>query len=386
MTGTYGTRVVAGSCRAGRSSYVITEETNMAEFEDSVGHIPSRTSGLAGWLVVLATLGGVGFGVATQFEPGTTTATEGGPAAQATKGDLDGSVWSVAFAPGDAYLASATIAGDVWIKDLATGQSRRLMDGPLCSSKSVAFSPDGRTLAVLGGEAAGRQWDVDTGTELEPLPVGGPAATKSIAFSPDGSLMAVGVSGSGHSLQALTLVDRAHGRSYVLDGHLADVKVMAFAPDGRTLAAGDSAGLVKLWDATSLRSRATLRLNNSGPQCLVFSPDSSRLATLVYFGRDIQFWDASTGESRGEIALENSVVFAFAPEGKTMAVAGADGLATLWDIGEGRKLGSFGGQGRALYAIAFSNDGRRIATGGAEGHVSLWDVSEIHVANARHGR
>jgi WD40 repeat protein len=386
MTGMYGTRAVAGSCRAGRSSYVIAEETSMADFEDSVGHIPSWTSGLAGWFVVLATLGGVGFGVATQLEPGTTTTTEGGPAAQAAKDDFDGSVWSLAFAPGDAYLASATIAGDVWIKDLATGLSRRLVDGPLCSLKSVAFSPDGRTLAVVGGEAAGRQWEIDTGTELEPLPVGGPAATKSIAFSPDGSLMAVGASGSGLALQAFTLVDRAHGRSYVLDGQLVDVRVMAFSPDGRTLAAGDSAGLVMLWDVATLRARATLRLNNSGPQSLVFSPDSSRLATLVYFGRDIQFWDTSTGESRGEITVENSVVFAFAPEGKTMAVAGVDGITTLWDVGEGRKLGSFGGRGRALYAIAFSNDGRRIATGGAEGHVSLWDVSEIHVANSQHGR
>jgi WD40 repeat protein len=366
----------------------MAEETRMAEFKDAVGHIPSRISGLAGWLVVLAALGAVGFGAVAQFEPGTTAGAEDGPFVQAARGDHDGPVWSLAFAPGDAYLASATVTGDVWSKDLATGRPRQLMDGPVGSSNSLAFSPDGRTLAVAGGGAAVRQWAVDTGTELEPLPVGATAAARSVAFSPDGSLLAVGALGDGPSAQGLTLVDRARGRSDVLDGRPDGVKVMAFLPDGRTVAAGDPTGLVTLWDVATLRARATLRVNNPGPQSLVFSPDGSRLATLAHVGHVIQFWDAATGEPRGQIAVEDTSVFAiaFSPDGKTMAAAGADGLATLWDVEEGRRLGSVGGQGRSLYAVAFSNDGRRIATGGAAGNVCLWDLSEILGATSRYGR
>jgi WD40 repeat protein len=358
----------------------------MAEYKDSMGQISSRTSGLAGWLVVLAALGGVGFGVAAHTRPDTTQGAEEGPFAQAARGDHDGPIWSLAFAPGDAYLASATITGDLWIKDLASGRSRRLTDGPIGSSKSLAFSPDGRILAVAGRGAAVRQWAVDTGAELEPLTAIGTPASWIVALSPDGSLMAVGESEYDHLRPVLTLVDRAHGRSYVLDGHPEGVKVMAFSPDGRTLAAGDQTGLVKLWDVTTLRAQVTLWVNNPGAQSLVFSPDGSRLATWVSLEHAIQFWDAATGESRGEMPLDDSTVFAvaFSSDGKTMAVAGADGLATLWDVGEGRNLGSVGGRGRPLYAVAFSRDGRRIATGGADGHVCIWDVSEILGATSPH--
>ena len=325
-------------------------------------------------------------------EPGTAEGADVGPFTQAARGDHDRPVWSLAFAPGDAYLAAATIAGDVWIKDLSTEHSRRLMEGPYGSSKELAFSPDGRTLAVMSGGAAGWQWAVDTGTELEPLTVGGADAISDIAVSPDGVLMAMGVSRYGHPRQVLTLVDRAHGRSYVLDGHPVGVNVMAFSPDGRTLATGDTTGLVKLWNVATLRPRATLRGINPGAQSLVFSPDGSRLATLVDLGHVIQFWDTATGESRGEISVAVSAAsaFAFSPDGKTMAVAGADGVATLWDVVEARKLGSFGGRGRSLYAVAFSSDGRRIATGGAEGNVCLWEVSRIDIETrlrrSRHGQ
>ena len=357
----------------------------MADFQDSVAHIPGRIAGLAGWLVVLAVLGGVA--AMAQLQPGTTPNAAEGPFAQAASSDHESPVWSLAFAPGDTYLASATIAGEVWIKDLETGWSGRLMDGPNGSSTSLAFSPDGRTLAVVSGGAAGRQWAVDTGTELEPLAVGGTTAVKSVAVSPGGSLMAVGASGYGRPRQVVTLVDRARARSYVLHGHPGDVKVIAFSPDGRTLAAGDTTGLVNLWDVGTLRARATLRVNNPGTQSLVFSADGSRLATLVSLGHVIQFWDTATGASRGEIPVEDTVAFAFAfsPDGKTMAVAGADGLAALWDVGERRKLGSVGERGRSLYAVAFASDGRRIATGGAEGNVCLWDVSAILSTTLRNG-
>jgi WD40 repeat protein len=356
----------------------------MAELADSKGRIRSRISGLAGWLVVLAAMGGVGLFAVAQSEPGKTASEEEGPV-EAVEGDQDGPVWSLAFASGDAYLASATIKGDVRIKDLATGESRLVMNGSFGSSKSLAFSPDGRTLAVAGGGAAVRQWAMDTGTELEPLAVGG-TADKSVAFSPDGSLMAVGDLEAGHPGRGLTLVDRASGRSYVLDGHPGGVKAIAFFPDSRTLVAGDPRGLVKFVDPATGRARATLRVSKPDLQSLVFSPDGSRLATtLAYVGHVIQFWDAATGEPRGEIALEDAVVcaFAFSPDGKTMAVAGSDGFTTLWDVGECRGLGSVGSRGRPLYAVAFSSDGQRIATGGAEGHVALWDVSKF-TARARH--
>jgi hypothetical protein len=339
-----------------------------------------RGSALGGWLLVLAVSGAfVWFAIAIRTRPETGPADKERPLAQIGRRDNDAQVWSLAFAPGTNRLAWATISGDVYIDDLATGGTLLLQQGPKGSTQSLAFSHDGRVLAVAG--CAGRLWDVETGTELSGLE-GGLDRARCIAFSRAGDLLAVGDSvGERRSVEVTVWNWEGRRRLVTLSGHVSAIHALAFSPDGSRLASGDSAGLVKLWDVAAGKERASLRACGSGLglSALAISPDGVILVTASALDRSVRIWDAASGAPRGELPRTSFGVtgLAFSPDGTMLALACWDGTAELWSVTPPGERGAVRAQGRSFLAVAFSIDGRLLATGGMDGAVRLWDVAQI---------
>ena len=112
--------------------------------------------------------------------------------------------------------------------------------------QSVAFSPDGRTLASGSWDHTIRLWDITTGQHLKVL-TGHTLTVWSVAFSPDGLTLA-----SGSQDETIRLWNIATGAQIAtLTGHTAPVKSVAFSPNGVTLASGSMDSTVRLWDLTS---------------------------------------------------------------------------------------------------------------------------------------
>ncbi|MCI0464304.1 MAG: WD40 repeat domain-containing protein [Gemmataceae bacterium] len=165
---------------------------------------------------------------------------------------------ALAVSPEGRTLATATMRGVVSLWDIPSGREVRQLEGWLGARLVLAFSPDGKTLAT----AALRQWVEDRG-HLDPRApeddtiqlwevqtgesrgrlVGDQKGTTALAFSPDGRYLALGSTDG-----IVRLWEVPHGTCRELPGHIGEIRGVAFAPDGQTLVSAGADTTALVWD------------------------------------------------------------------------------------------------------------------------------------------
>ncbi len=214
-------------------------------------------------------------------------------------------LFTVAFSPDGRTLAYAGWDDVVSLHDLASGKVRAVCRGHKARVRSVAFSPDGKLLASGASDRTVRLWDPETGKPLgPPFPPLRPQIF-TVAFSPDGQLLAAHTSNwiehpeelaGAPQIKVWDVATRRERAS--LKGHPNHVLHMAFAPDGKTLATAggidDGPGEVILWDVATWTPRATLSVFPTAVECVAYSRDSKTLmAATTHKGvqSEIRVWD-----------------------------------------------------------------------------------------------
>jgi WD40 repeat protein len=198
----------------------------------------------------------------------------------------------------------------------------------------MALSPDGKQLATAGNTGtAVTLWDLAHGRRTAALH-GHTGPPRSLAFSPDGKTLASGAADGG--VRVWDVAGRKE--RFALKGLFRSVEALAFRPDGKRLATGPHENSVFVWDTANGERTAELK-SCAFTRSLAFTPDGRCLVTAGDFNL-LKLWDAADGKLLAEIKEKDpwTRVFsaAFSPDGRTLAAAtnrgNGPGTVKLWDV------------------------------------------------------
>ena len=228
------------------------------------------------------------------------------------------SAWDVEFSPESDLLVCANSAGHLYVWDEEA--ERTALSVKTEEIKSIAFSPDGKRIAITRFNKVAEIWNIETGQRAAELSVILPQDTARYK----GDLRQI--------QKMLTWMENGTERSVV-------PKTIAFSPCG-TVIAGGVFREIRLWDATTYEPCMIICLPQGcqRPEALAFSPCGRYLASgSSWQGTDkmsIRLWHVTTGENIVTFWSHPTDVqsLAFSPDGTLLASGSYDGTIILWDV------------------------------------------------------
>ena len=307
-------------------------------------------------------------------------------------GTFSGAATRAAFSHDGRTLAALGVDGDkgtlqLWdMKDPAhpvpLGQPYRVP-----ASASLAFSPDGNTLATTDYTITGgvRLWDVKDPAHPRSLGPALPEATSMnpIAFSPDGHILATGAA-SYVAERLWNVTDPSHPTPLGQPlPHASAVNTIAFSPDSRSLVTSSVTDGARLWNIKDPAHAALVGKIWTGVGAAVFTPDGHTLAigddgTVQLLNLSdpthVVAWGGPLTTYQGDL-----YTMALSPDGRTLAAPDADQTFRLWNITSPAHPASLGpslvGQTSRIDSLSFSHDGDSVVTtGNGDPVVHLWHL------------
>lgn len=256
--------------------------------------------------------------------------------------------------------------------------TRSIFSETLSSVFSVAFSPDGKLLAIGGTRGKLDLWQVANGQKILTFE-GHSSWVMSVAFSLDGQTLA---SGSTDQTIRLWNVNNAQCLK-TLQGHQGSVFSVAFSPDGQTLASSSEDQTIRLWNVNDAQCLNILQGHNCCVWSVSFSPllsTSSEGEFLASSGADglVKLWNYSSGQCYQTLAGHEDDVFsvAFSPDGQTLASGSEDRTIKLWLVRNGQLLKTLRGHKLGVSSVIFNSDGKALISSSIDRTVKLWNIDQ----------
>jgi WD40 repeat protein/DNA-binding SARP family transcriptional activator len=300
------------------------------------------------------------------------------------RGDGDG-IETVALSPDELTLAAGDPSGNVFLFDTRT--RRRLASFRPVAGYSfitqLAFSPDGRRLAVAHDSSRGNLVTVFDSRSHAPLVKITPPAHRyvaSLSYSADGTTLDASSNAfDGVGPAVLVRYDAGSGRRMLGPEPINDGDWSPALPlsDGTRLVTAGK-GAVTVRDAATLRTSerfAVGGLASPAPAAYSLSPDDRTLAIGDESGA-VRFLDLRTGAVRSASDRHSRPVTAtlFAPDGRSLISTSEDGDAIVWDVEQRAAVETLSGHGAGINRAQLTSDGQTLYTASHDGTVFVWDL------------
>ena len=256
---------------------------------------------------------------------------------------------------------------------------------------SLAYAPDGKTVAAGNDNGSVNIWDVTTGKRIQTISGHPSKQIHTAAFSTDSSTVTIGTKSE------LQIWNWQSGElDKTIPEPRCEVYSVSYSQDKNLIATAGSSKKSRIWDAQTGRFLGSFVGHKDNIYAVDFSPDGRLLATGGGQKRrrpelkngserdnSVCLWDIRKGElyligERLAAFTEHTDwvnAVAFSPDGKTLASCSQDKTIQLWDVQSFKHLRTFAGHEDGVNAIVFSPDGKTLASGSTDGTILLWDYN-----------
>jgi WD40 repeat protein/class 3 adenylate cyclase len=289
---------------------------------------------------------------------------------------------AAAFSPDGKLLATATQDGTTLWDTRTWRPSGPPLRSPQGGWEGVDFSPDGRTLAIAGGEGRVELWDVSTRKKLQELT--DPAATSDepalsvVRYSPDGGVIAAGAKATNHVTLWNAATGQVIGRPITTNPPGSGAQAISFSPDSKRIAVPGAPGTVGIWQvATGRRVGGPLAIGGADVEAAIFAEGGRTMIASDDSGW-VSVIDVRTGRPiRPPLSVGDKPAASLdlSRDGKLLAVASAAGSVFVWDVKTGAPYGSpLTASANPVNDVAFSADGRMLVSSHLRSAV-VWNMS-----------
>jgi WD40 repeat protein len=271
------------------------------------------------------------------------------------------------FSPDNSMLISAGDDRTIHFWNAITGSPGQVITGHTMPIYTLAFSPDGEFLASGadvnitpgGGLTKLRLWQIEPGSAASAVNTleGQTGAIRSLAFSPDGATLA---SGSAFSENCAANCDP-------LPFYTSDIYETCKSDCQNTVFG------INLWYGKTGEPMRALSGISSDIYSLVYSPDGSLLASGSW-DTTVRLWSNSTLQTTLSGHQGSVLSLAFSPDGQILASGSADTTIRLWHIPDGEFLKELQGHLDSVTGLAFSPDGRLLISASADETIRFWEI------------
>jgi WD40 repeat protein len=298
------------------------------------------------------------------------------------------SILSIAYSPDGRTLAASDSNGEIRLWDVQDRQCLLTCSGHTNWVRAIKFSPDGRFLASSSDDRSIKIWDLQDGTCLQTIGQG--IYSLGFSFSPDGRYIASG--SANHPIYLWDLLTGICVREFA--GHQHWSMDVRFHPQGHQLVSTSADGTVRVWDLASGNCLQVWHGHENWVTTVDYSPDGRTVVSGSLDGT-LCLWDATevtesvpVDRQESRLVLNHgdeiwSVVFS--PDGSRFASAGVGGLLRIWRTIDGHCVHHLEGHTERLWSVAFHPDGHRLASGGEDRTIRFWQVSDGKCLQALNG-